>query len=115
GPREPGEGGEVWVGGCFVWPDQAERMARLRAALAIARCDPPEILAGDYVDLLPTLLARRDPEARTVVFQTVSTVYLDAERYAELRRIVEPADAACISTPRFSEGETRLEAALERE
>ena len=91
-------------------------MARLRGALAIARPDPPEILAGDYVDLLPSLFAERDADARTVVFQTVSTVYLDAERYAELRRIVDAADdVAWISTRRFSEEETGLEGGFELE
>src|SRR5262249_27095638 len=72
-------------------------------------------LPGHYVALLPTLPARRDPEARTVVFQTVSTVYLDAERYAELRRIVDAADVAWISTRRFSEEETGLEGGFELE
>lgn len=114
-PLDPADEDDVRLLECFVWPDQAERMARLRTALAIARFDPPEILAGDYVDLLPTLLAGRDPDARTVVFQTVSTVYLDAERYAELRRIVDAADVAWISTRRFSEEETGLEGGFELE
>ena len=68
-------------------------MARLRQALAIAAGDPPEIVAGDYVELLPSLLADRDPGAPTVVFQTVSTIYLEEDRYAELRRIVDEAGA----------------------
>ncbi len=115
-PLDPADEEDVRLLECFVWPDQAERMARLRAALEIARPDPPEILAGDYVDVLPTLFAERDPDARTVVFQTVSTVYLDAERYAELRRIVDAADdVAWISTRRFSEEETGLEGGFELE
>jgi hypothetical protein len=36
----------------FVWPDQTERIERLRAAIEIVRADPPELIAGDYVDLL---------------------------------------------------------------
>jgi hypothetical protein len=100
---------------CFIWADQQERLARLRAALEIARDDPPEIVAGDYVELLPSLLADRDPEALTVVFQTVSTVYLEAERYAELRRIVDGAGVAWISTRRYSEEETGLDGGFELE
>ena len=102
---------------CFVWADSEERMARLRQALAIAADDPPEIVAGDYVELLPSLLADRDPERATVVFQTVSTIYLEEERYAELRRIVDAADppVAWISTRRWSEEETGLEGGFELE
>ncbi len=114
-PLDAADEDDVRLLECFVWPDQAERMARLRAALAIARIDPPEVLAGDYVELLPSVLAERDPDARTVVFQTVSTAYLDAEHYAELRRIVDAADVAWISTRRFSEEETGLEGGFELE
>jgi hypothetical protein len=114
-PLDPGDTEDVRLLECFVWPDQVERMARLRAALAIARSDGPEITAGDYVDLLPSVLADRDPDALTVVYQTVSTVYLDEERYAELRRIVDAADVAWISTRRYSEEETGLEGGWELE
>ena len=114
-PLDPADEDDVRLLECFVWPDQLERMARLRAALAIARIDPPEVLAGDYVELLPSVLADRDRDARAVVFQSVSTVYLDAEHYAELRRIVDAADVAWISTRRFSEEETGLEGGFELE
>jgi hypothetical protein len=63
----------------FVWPDQVERLQRLREAIAVAREDPPELVGGDYVELVPELLAED-----TIVFSTVTTVYLDDERYAEL-------------------------------
>ncbi len=63
----------------FVWPDQGERLARLREAIAVVRADPPELIAGDYVELAPELVSEH-----TVVFSTVTTVYLDDERYAAL-------------------------------
>jgi hypothetical protein len=114
-PLDPASEEDTRLLECFIWADQQERLERLRAALAIAREDPPEILAGDYVDLLPSLLADRDTEAVTVVFQTVSTVYLEADRYAELRRIVDAAGVAWISTRRYSEEETGLEGGFELE
>ncbi len=116
-PLDPADAEDARVLECFVWADQAERLARLRRALAIAREDPPEIVAGDYVDLLPSLLADRDPAALTVVFQTVSTVYLEAERYEVLRHAVEAAEppVAWISTRRYSEEETGLEGGFELE
>lgn len=63
----------------FVWPDQTERIARLRAAIEIVRRDPPELIAGDYVDLVSDLV-----EDGTVVMSCVTTMYLPDDRYAEL-------------------------------
>ena len=102
---------------CFVWPDQEERMRRLRQAVELARREPPHVIRGDYVQLLPGLLADRDPEALTVVFQTVSTVYLAEERYDELRRIVDAAEppVAWISTRRLTEETTGVEGGFELE
>ena len=102
---------------CFVWPDQTDRMERLRRVLELARAEPPEILHGDYVHLLPQALTEREPEALTVVFQTVSTMYLPASRYRELQRIVEEADppVAWISTRRHAEEETELQGGFELE
>jgi hypothetical protein len=100
---------------CFVWPDQPERMERLRRAVELALPDPPEVIRGDYVEALPALLEEREPDALTVVFQTVSTVYLSEERYAELRRIVDSAEVAWISTRRFTEETTGVEGGFELE
>ncbi|HEY3183289.1 MAG TPA: DUF2332 family protein [Gaiellaceae bacterium] len=44
-----------------------------------------------YVELLPLLLEERRDEALTVVFDSVSTVYLDEERYQQL--VSAPAQA----------------------
>lgn len=102
---------------CFVWPDQSERLERLRAAIELLRADLPEIVKGDYVELLPEVLADREPDVLTVVFQTVSTLYLPEERYVELRRIVDEADppVAWISTRRTAEEETQVAGGFELE
>jgi hypothetical protein len=63
----------------FVWPDQTERIERLRSAIEIVRRDPPELIAGDYVDLVSEHVGEN-----TVVMSCVTTMYLDDERYAEL-------------------------------
>ena len=68
----------------FVWPDQSERLVRLQRGIEIVRDRPPELVRGDYVDLLPELLRDRRDEALTVVFDSVSTVYLPEERYQDL-------------------------------
>jgi len=75
----------------FLWPGRVERAQRLRAAIAILRREPPTLVRGDYVELLPQVLAERDAEALTVVFQTASTGYIGRERRAELRELLEAA------------------------
>jgi hypothetical protein len=75
----------------FVWPDQVDRLERLRRAIEIVRERPPELVGGDYVELLPSLLRGRRDDALTVVFSSVSTVYLSEERYQELVRALARA------------------------
>jgi hypothetical protein len=69
----------------FVWADQTQRLDRLRRAIDTVRDDPPELLRGDYVEKLPSLLESRIDGAQLVVFQTASTMYLDREALARLR------------------------------
>lgn len=73
-------------------PSQKHR-TRLQAAAEIVRCDRPELLRGDYLDLLPHLLHARDDTTLTIVFQTLSTVYLSDEQRGRLRTIIEAAGA----------------------
>jgi hypothetical protein len=44
-----------WLLAC-IWPDEADRVARLRAAIAIARADPPPVVRGDGLALLGDLV-----------------------------------------------------------
>lgn len=101
----------------FVWADQPHRLARLDSAIESLREDPPELIQGDYVELLPSVLADREDDALLVVFQTASTAYLTTERYEELRRILDEADRplAWISTRKPFEEETGLEGGFELE
>jgi len=72
----------------FVWADQTDRLDRVRRAIEIAREDPPRLLDGDYVEVLPALLAERDLDALTVVYHSVSTVYLRQEERDRLDEIL---------------------------
>jgi len=95
---------------CFIWADQPERIDRLRRAIELLRRNPPELIAGDYTELLPSLLARRRDDALTVVFQTASTGYLSDEKYARVLDALDKAGAegplAWISTRRLEEMES---------
>jgi len=47
----------------FIWPGRVERAQRLRQAIGILWAEPPTLVRGDYVELLPSVLAERDDEA----------------------------------------------------
>jgi hypothetical protein len=70
----------------LVWPEQQERRDRLRAAIAIARLDPPRLVRGDAIDALPALAAEAPAGATLVVVASAVLVYLAA---AERMRFVE--------------------------
>ena len=96
----------------FLWPGLTERARRLDAAIETFLSAPkrPELIRGDYVDLLPGLLAERPADALTVVYQTASTGYLTRERYDELRGALDVAaddgrPLAWVSSRRSDESE----------
>ena len=69
----------------FVWEGQDERLARLDEAFAAVRADPPELVQGNYVELLPQLLAERDPDVVTIVFASATLAYLSDDDVARVR------------------------------
>ena len=73
----------------FVWADQTERVERVRRAIEIARADPPRLLDGDFVEVLPALLSERDLAVLTVVYHSVSTVYLRSDERERLDAILD--------------------------
>ncbi len=75
----------------FVWADQADRLERLRRAIDVARRDPPRLVRGDYVELLPELLARRGHDGLTVVYHSASTSYLHRAERERLAQVIETA------------------------
>nr|WP_251140962.1 DUF2332 family protein [Cellulomonas dongxiuzhuiae] len=60
----------------LVWPEHDERRARLRAALAVARTDPPRVVAGDLLDVLPALASQAPRDATLVVLHSAVLAYL---------------------------------------
>ncbi|MGZ4338981.1 MAG: DUF2332 domain-containing protein [Gaiellaceae bacterium] len=75
----------------FVWADQTDRLERLRRAIDVVRHDPPQLIRGDYVEALPSLLRDRVEGAQLVVFQTASTMYLEPGGAARLRATLHEA------------------------
>jgi hypothetical protein len=91
----------------FVWADQANRLERVQQAIAIARADPPRLMEGDFVEVLPALLAERDLDALTVVFHSASVMYLSEEDRASVRKTLEGRRSArfpCLGVVRIRRG-----------
>jgi len=68
----------------LVWPEQVERLARLRAAIAIARDVRPMVVQGDLLVDLPALAAQVPKAATLVVFHSAVLGYV-ADHAARLR------------------------------
>ena len=67
----------------LVWPGQEKRVERLRAALAVARAEPPRIVKGNLLTD-PAALMTEAPECATlVVFHTAVLVYVASKAHRE--------------------------------
>jgi hypothetical protein len=82
-----------WLEAC-VWPDVPERLARLRAALDIARTDPPPIRQGDVLDLLGPVLDSVPEDIVPVVFSTWVMAYLDTKGRQAVHDLMDERGAA---------------------
>ena len=60
----------------LIWPEQEFRRQRLRAALQMARQDPPRLVAGDLNQRLAEVVAEAPAEAAVVVLHSAVLAYL---------------------------------------
>lgn len=63
----------------LIWPENVERVERLRAAAALAGAHPPRLVAGDALELLPGLLAEMPAGATRCVYHTHVTYQFTPE------------------------------------
>jgi hypothetical protein len=77
-PVDLGDADQVRWLEAFVWPEAHGDRVRLKAATAIAQRDPPRVLQGDAVTILPTLLDSISETFIPVVFHSTLFTYLDA-------------------------------------
>ncbi len=70
----------------LVWPEQAERLERIHAAIDIVRVDPPLLVQGDAIDKLAALAASAPRDATLVVVTSAMLVYL---AYGERMRLID--------------------------
>ncbi len=72
----------------YVWPDQFERLDRLRAAIDLALARNIEVEAADAVEWTAKT-AGPAPGAATVIYHSVFWQYMPPESQAALRRTIE--------------------------
>lgn len=75
----------------YVWPDQAERLQRLRGALAVADTIPARVERADAAAWLEARLADPVPRTATIVFHSIVFFYLDQTDRARVRTLLEQA------------------------
>ncbi|MBU3029331.1 DUF2332 domain-containing protein [Paracoccus marinaquae] len=78
----------------YCWADQDLRLARLRAALELARDYPPQVAAGDAGDWLAERLAQPAPGRLTLVYHTIAAQYFPPATQAACEAALARAGAA---------------------
>ena len=63
----------------LVWPEQEQRLARLRAAVEVAQAAPPRVMRGDLRQGLATLAAEAPPDLTLVIFHTAVLAYVPGQ------------------------------------
>lgn len=81
----------------LVWPEHDERRARLAAVASIVRSDPPRIVVGDAIELLPSVAAEAPRDATLVVFHTAVLSYNPVEYRERFAATVRGLDATWLS------------------
>jgi hypothetical protein len=76
-----------WLQAC-LFADQLDRLGRLRAALDVARTDPPELRRGDFVALLPAAVADIPDDQHLCLISTWTAHYLRADQRQALDSVV---------------------------
>lgn len=93
-PRDPEAA--AWLE-ALVWPEETDRLERLRGAMALAREAPPRVIRGDLVEALPALAAQAPRDATLVVFGVAVLFYLDPAARARFREVVGALGAEWLS------------------
>jgi len=79
----------------YVWADQAQRLAQLEAALALAEADPPRVNRGDAADWLESRLSLvPEPGVTRVVLHSVAFHYFPDATKQRIAAHIEAAGAA---------------------
>jgi hypothetical protein len=84
----------------YVWPDQPERIARMKAALEVAAEVPVSLERDTAAAWTERVLAEQTPGQATVIYHSIISQYLGEEERATFYGHIEAAGArATVATP----------------
>ncbi len=96
----------------LIWPEHTTRFQLLDQAVAAVQADPPELWAGDALDLLPRALAAVPADTVPCVFHSFTlnqfTPAGQAQGAAILEAVGAERDLACVSIEGERRGRTHL-------
>ena len=72
----------------LVWPEHPERAALLQQALALAQCEPPSLIAGDALTVLPQVVADTPAGMALCVFHTATLAHFPLEAREHFRALI---------------------------
>ena len=84
----------------YIWPDQTERIARMKSAFEVAREEPAELERESAAAWARRMLAEPAPGQATVIYHSIVSQYLgDSERKSLFDRIREAGERATAGAP----------------
>ncbi|MEV6768825.1 DUF2332 domain-containing protein [Nocardia sp. NPDC051030] len=81
----------------LIWPGQPDRLQRLRAAIEIAKREPPNITIGDLNETVAHLVSSAPTDATVVVFHSAVLAYLTNEDRAHFEQTIRSLPCHWIS------------------
>lgn len=82
----------------YIWPDQADRLARFDAAIALAVANDVHVERADAATWLAEKLATREPDAATLIYHSVFLQYPPREAREAIVGAIHAAGAAATSS-----------------
>lgn len=78
----------------YIWPDQIKRVARTKAAIAIAQENPSPITCADAKDWLQQRLSKHYPGAVHVIYHTIAWQYFPTDVQKSCESLIRAAGAS---------------------
>jgi hypothetical protein len=72
----------------LVWPEHLERAAQLQQVLALARREPPPLMAGDALMVLPQAVADAPPDSALCLFHSATLAHFPPEARQRFRALI---------------------------
>ena len=72
----------------LVWPEHPARAAVLEQALALAQREPPPLIAGDAITVLPRVVAEAPTDAALCVFHSATLAHFPPEARERFRALI---------------------------